>query len=126
MFRAHRAHHQERQIVSIQRLVTVILCWWPRCVQVRRRITLHDARSTTCKNLGKSVVRMGILDDLEACSVDCSGISTSEPVDIIGLIIWLGNWLANHFVSDGGIGIKVNTITSSHNFLVGAGAHAEA
>ena len=35
-FRAHRAHHQERQIVSIQPLVTVILCWWPRCVQVGR------------------------------------------------------------------------------------------
>ena len=28
MFRAHRAHHQERQSVSIQPLVTVILCWW--------------------------------------------------------------------------------------------------
>jgi hypothetical protein len=36
MFQAHRAHHQERQIVSIQPLVTVILCWWPRCEQVRR------------------------------------------------------------------------------------------
>jgi hypothetical protein len=34
MFRAHLAHHQERQIVSIQPLVTVILCWWPSCVQV--------------------------------------------------------------------------------------------
>jgi len=33
MFRAHSAHHQEKQIVSIQPLVTVILCWWPRCVQ---------------------------------------------------------------------------------------------
>jgi hypothetical protein len=32
MFRAHRAHHQERQIVSIQCLVTVNLCWWPRRV----------------------------------------------------------------------------------------------
>ena len=37
MFRAHSAHHQERQIVSIQPLVTVILCWWPRCLQVGRR-----------------------------------------------------------------------------------------
>ena len=37
MFRAHSAHHQERQIVSIQPLVTVILCWWLRCVQVGRR-----------------------------------------------------------------------------------------
>jgi len=32
--RAHRAHHQERQIVSIQPLVTVTLCWWPCRVQV--------------------------------------------------------------------------------------------
>ena len=31
-FRAHRAHHQERKIVSIQPLGTVILCWWPRCI----------------------------------------------------------------------------------------------
>ena len=38
MFRAHSAHHQERQIVPIQPLVTVILCWWPRCVQVVRRV----------------------------------------------------------------------------------------
>jgi hypothetical protein len=29
MFRAHRAHHQERQIVSTQPLLTVILCRWP-------------------------------------------------------------------------------------------------
>jgi len=34
MFRAHRAHHQERQIVSIQPLVAVTLCRWPRRVQV--------------------------------------------------------------------------------------------
>jgi hypothetical protein len=41
MFRAHSAHHQERQIVSIQPLVTVILCWWPRCVQVGRRLLIQ-------------------------------------------------------------------------------------
>ena len=29
MFRAHRAHDQERQILSIQPPVTVTLCWWP-------------------------------------------------------------------------------------------------
>jgi len=34
MFQVHRAHHQERQIVSIQPLVTVTLCWWPCRVQV--------------------------------------------------------------------------------------------
>ena len=42
-FRAHRAHHQERQIVLIQSLVTVILCWWPRCVQVGRRLFFQPA-----------------------------------------------------------------------------------
>jgi len=35
MFRAHRAHHQERQIVSIHPMVAVILCRWLCCVQVR-------------------------------------------------------------------------------------------
>jgi len=34
MFRAHRALHQGRQIVSIQPLVTVNLCWWSCRVQV--------------------------------------------------------------------------------------------
>jgi len=34
MSRAHRAHHQERQIVSIQPLVVVTLCQWPCRVQV--------------------------------------------------------------------------------------------
>ena len=33
MFRARRAHHQERQILPIQPLVTVTLCWWPFSVQ---------------------------------------------------------------------------------------------
>jgi hypothetical protein len=51
-----------------------------------------------------SVVRIGVLGDLEACSVNDSGVSTYEPVDSIGLICWLENWLAHHFVSDGGIG----------------------
>ena len=40
MFGSNRAHHQERQIVSIQPLVTVILCWWPRCVKVGRRLVV--------------------------------------------------------------------------------------
>jgi len=46
MFRAHRAHHQERQILSIQPPVTVFLCWWPRCVQVGRSLL------PTCTHLG--------------------------------------------------------------------------
>ena len=46
MFRAHRAHHQERQIVSIQPLVTVTLCWWPCRVQVGSRLYSEPARGT--------------------------------------------------------------------------------
>jgi hypothetical protein len=36
MFRAHRAHHQERQIVSIQPLAAVALCRWPSRVHTTR------------------------------------------------------------------------------------------
>jgi len=54
MFRAHRAHHQERQIVSIQPLVAVTLYRWPSRVQVGselagRKFTsdLHTTRPPT-------------------------------------------------------------------------------
>jgi len=41
MFRAHRSHHQERQIVSIQSLVAVILCRWPCRVQVGSELPIY-------------------------------------------------------------------------------------
>jgi hypothetical protein len=47
MFRAHRAHHQERQTMSIQPLVAVTLCRWPCHVQVGSSLptcTRHDYR----------------------------------------------------------------------------------
>jgi len=34
MFRAHRAHHPERQILLIQLLVAVTVCRWPCRVQI--------------------------------------------------------------------------------------------
>ena len=61
MFRTHSAHHQERQIFSIQPLVTVILCWWPRCVQVGRSLL------TTCTHLGtqhRMTVTRGCIDTI--------------------------------------------------------------
>ena len=47
MFRAHRAHHQERQIVSIQPLVAVTLRRWPCRVQVGswEHVLLHTRQS---------------------------------------------------------------------------------
>jgi hypothetical protein len=38
MFQAPRVQHQERQIVSIQPLVSVTLCWWPCRVQVGSKL----------------------------------------------------------------------------------------
>ena len=46
MFRAHSAHHQERQILSIQPLVTIILCWWLSCVQVGSRVYFQLAHNS--------------------------------------------------------------------------------
>ena len=50
MFRAHRAHHRERQFVLIQPLVTVTLCWWTCRVQVGGKLftpNLHTTRPPT-------------------------------------------------------------------------------
>jgi len=41
MFQAYRAHHQERQTVSIQPLVVVTLCRWPCRVQVGRKYKIY-------------------------------------------------------------------------------------
>ena len=57
MFRAHLAHHQERQIVSIQPLVAVTLCRWPCCVQVLS--DLHTTRPPTATR--------GCIDTLSFC-----------------------------------------------------------
>jgi hypothetical protein len=49
MFRAHRAHHQERQIVSTQPLVTVTLCRLPCRVQVGCELQFHRHRVTVTR-----------------------------------------------------------------------------
>jgi hypothetical protein len=54
MFRAHRAHHQERQIVSTQPLVAVTLCRWPCRVQVGR--PAHDTAKYIERNLCDTLV----------------------------------------------------------------------
>jgi hypothetical protein len=61
MFRAHRADHQEGQIVSIQPLVTVTLCWWPCRVQV------GSSRLPTCTRHGQQhrvTVTRGCIDTI--------------------------------------------------------------
>ena len=73
MFRAHRVYHQERQIVSIQPLVTVILCWWPRCVQVGLFFQPAHISATNIERLLPEVVLIQFVspddehDVLETC-----------------------------------------------------------
>jgi len=65
MFRAHSAHHQERQIVPIQAQVTVILWWWPRSVQVGR--SYQVSLLPTCTHLGhhhRMTVTRGCIDTI--------------------------------------------------------------
>ena len=68
-FRAHRAHHQERQIMSIQPLVAVIMCWWPCRVQVQPE---HDKATNTDWQLPEAVLTQFVSPDdehdvLETC-----------------------------------------------------------
>ena len=73
MFRAHSAHNQERQIVSIQPLVTVILCWWSRCVQVGRRVFFQPAHISANNIewlLPEAVLKQFVSPDDEHCVLE--------------------------------------------------------
>jgi len=50
MFRARLFHHQERQIVPIQTLVTVTLCWWP-CKTSNLHTSLPSTQSVSYQRL---------------------------------------------------------------------------
>jgi hypothetical protein len=70
VFRAHRAHHQERQIVSIQLLVAVTLCRWP--CRVRVGISLPTCKQYGNRQLPESVLTQFVSPDdehdvLETC-----------------------------------------------------------
>jgi hypothetical protein len=68
MFRAHRVHHQERQILSI--LVAVILCRWLCRVQVGSELpigTRHGYRQLPEVVLTQSVSPDDEHDVLEIC-----------------------------------------------------------
>ena len=69
-FQAHRAHHQERQIVSVQSLVTVTLCEWPCPVQVGNYNSLHVS-STSCSSSGEKICVNTISGSCH--SVPCAG-----------------------------------------------------
>jgi len=70
MFRAHRAHHQEKQIVSIQPLLAVTLCRWPCRVQVGSSLptcTRHSHRQLPEVVLTQFVSPDDEHDVLETC-----------------------------------------------------------
>jgi hypothetical protein len=115
MFRAHCAHHQERQTVSIQPLVTVILCWWLRCVQVGRRLTsviscAHDTATDTERQLPEVVLTQFVSPDdehdvLETCRELKVKINTYK-------VICASRWsfTKNHYMMDGQQIIKFREI----------------
>jgi hypothetical protein len=57
MFRTHRAHHQERQIVSIELLVAVTLCRWSCRVLLTQFVSPDDEHDVleTCRELKKEI-----------------------------------------------------------------------
>ena len=61
VFRTHCAHHQERQILSIQPLVTVALCWWSCRVQS----SAHDTATNTERQLSEIVLTKFVSPDDE-------------------------------------------------------------
>jgi len=67
MFRAPRAHHQERQIVSIQPLIAVTLCRWPCRVQVGTTCTRYGHRQLPEVVLTQFVSPDDEHDVLETC-----------------------------------------------------------
>ena len=79
MFRAHRAHHQERQIVSIQPLVTVILCWWPRRVQVGSSLpTCIRHRVTATRGCIDTIF---VFKSLHVSSISCSSSGETNCIN---------------------------------------------
>ena len=95
MFRAHRAHHQGRQILSIQPLVTVILCWWPRCVQVGSRLFFQPAHISATNTewlLPEAVLIQFVSPDDEHCVLEtCRVINTYKYTEknlCIALVIY--------------------------------------
>jgi len=72
MFRTHRAHHQEGQIVSIQPLVAVTLCRWPCSLHVGSDLstcTRHSHRQLPEVVLTQFVSPDDENDVLETCRV---------------------------------------------------------
>ena len=67
MFRAHRAHHQERQTVSIQPLVAATLCRWPCRMQVFTTCIRHGHRQLPEVVLTQFVSPDDEHDVLETC-----------------------------------------------------------
>ena len=81
IFRAHRARHQERKIVSIQRLVTVTMCRWPFRVQVGSSLptcTRHRVRATR-----GCIDTIFVFNSLHVSSTSCSSSGEKNCVNTI-------------------------------------------
>jgi hypothetical protein len=110
MFRAHRAHHQERQIVSIQPLITVTLCWWPCRVQVGSSLptcTRHNHRQLPEVVLTQFVPPDDEHDVLETCR---KLKNKSKYIERNCGSRW--SFIKNHYVMHGQQNVKIADVVS--------------
>jgi len=83
MFQAHRAHHQERQTVSIQPLVTVTLCHKRHRVTVTRGcidIICLSWWCASCWSFTKNHYRMHGQQNVKSCLVVSPFVIVREKV----------------------------------------------
>ena len=91
MFRAHRAHHQEGQIVSIQPLVAVTVWRWPCRVQVGSEFTgshqhfgttyrsqLQGSSNPDCLTLGNGTDKLYLNVDNLAANLPCKHLRRAK------------------------------------------------
>jgi hypothetical protein len=119
MFRAHRAHHQEREIISIQPLVTVILCWWPRCgthLGHQHRMTVtRGCIDTICLSLFIIIHMMVVPDEIR--SVILCNVTNMSPSSDDMLI--LKQCISSERIASSVRG-TYRLFSSSHCLLVGS------
>ena len=98
IFRACHAHHQEKQIVSIQLLVNVTLCWWQCRVLVG---SLPPTSTWHCHQHGVTITRSCIdkfvsPDDEHDMLETCRELQINKYIEK-NLCVKLGNYQESFF-----------------------------
>ena len=111
MFRAHRAHHQERQIVSIQPMEAVTLCRWPCRVQVRR--PAHDTATDSYHRLYWHNLSLLMMSTM--CSKHVESLNVNKYIQKNCASRW--SFTKNNYIKHGQQNIK-KTLKNTCNMLL--------